>query len=61
MRDRLAELLRGSWDPVAYTKASDKKPRGKPKPKPLLRGGHSSVQRILDGCVVLTESAEGVP
>ena len=53
MRDRLAELLRGSWDPVAYTKASDKKPRKKPKPKPLLRGGHSSVQRLLEGRVAL--------
>src|SRR5439155_8580264 len=51
MRDRLAELLEGSWHPVAYTKASDKKPRKKPKPKPLLRGGHSSVQRLLDGNV----------
>jgi hypothetical protein len=53
MRDRLAELLRGSWDPVAYTKAADKKPRTKSKPKPLLRGGYSSVQRLLDGKAVL--------
>jgi len=53
MRDRLAELLTGSWHPVTYAKASDKKPRKKPIPKPLLRGGHTSVQRILDGKVVL--------
>jgi hypothetical protein len=47
MRRRLRELLVGSWDPVAYTKASDKKPR-KPKPPPRpLPGGHSSVQRLL--------------
>lgn len=49
MRRRLADLLRGSWDPVAYTKASDKKPRKKPLPKARLRGGHTSVQRLLDG------------
>jgi hypothetical protein len=53
MRDRLAALLRGAWDAVAYVKAADKKPRNKPKPKPLLRGGHSSVQRLLEGKVVL--------
>jgi len=53
MKDRLAELLNGSWHPAAYTKASDKKPRKKQKPKPLLRGGHTSVQRLLEGKVVL--------
>ena len=53
MRDRLAALLRGSWDPVAYTKAADKHPRAKEKPKPLLRGGHTSVQRLLEGKVAL--------
>jgi len=53
MKDRLAELLRGSWRPVAYAKASDTKPRKKPRPKPRLRGGHSSVQRLLDGKVAL--------
>jgi len=56
MRRRLRELLRGSWDPVAYTKASDKKPRPKPKPKPLLHGGHSSVQRLLEGRVRLAKT-----
>ena len=56
MRQRLRELLRGSWDPVAYTKASDKKPRPKPKPKPLLHGGHSSVQRLLEGKVRLAKT-----
>ena len=49
MQQRLRQLLDGSWDPIAYTKASDKKPRPKPKPKLRLRGGHSSVQRALEG------------
>lgn len=49
MRQRLLELTSGSWDPVAYTKAMDKNPR-KPKPPPKrLHGGHSSVQRLLEG------------
>jgi hypothetical protein len=49
MRQRLRELLHDSWDAVAYTKASDKKPR-KPKPPPKrLHGGHTSVQRLLEG------------
>jgi len=49
IRVRLRSLLSGSWDPVAYTKASDKQPR---KKKPTLRrieGGHTSVQRLLTG------------
>ena len=49
MRRRLCVLLKGSWDPIAYTKASDKKPRPKPKPKLRLHGGHSSVLRALEG------------
>ena len=49
MRRRLRQLLRGSWDPVAYTKAADKRPRKKPPPRLRLHGGHSSVQRVLDG------------
>ena len=49
MRRRLGELLKGAWDPLRYTKASDKKPRPKPKPKLRLHGGHSSVQRVLEG------------
>jgi len=49
MRRRLRELLKGSWDPIAYTKASDKRPRPKPKPKLRLHGGHSSVLRALEG------------
>lgn len=49
MRERLTELTAGSWDPVAYTKAADKNPR-KPKPPPKrLHGGHTSVQRLLEG------------
>ncbi len=50
MRRRLAALLEGTWDPEVYTKASDKKPRTKPKRKSL-QGGHTSVQKILDGRV----------
>ena len=56
MRRRLRELLKGSWDPVAYTKAADKKPRAKPKPKQRLHGGYTSVQRILDGKVRLAKT-----
>jgi hypothetical protein len=49
MRTRLGELLKGSWDPIAYKKASDKKPRPKPPPPRRLHGGYSSVQRCLEG------------
>jgi hypothetical protein len=49
MRRRLRELLKGSWDPVTYTKAADKKPRPAPRPRQRLHGGHSSVQRALEG------------
>jgi hypothetical protein len=49
VRARLRELLKGSWDPLAYAKAADKKPRP-PRPEPRrLHGGHTSVQRLLDG------------
>lgn len=57
MRRRLRELLAGSWDPVAYTKASDKKPRKKPPPPKRLHGGHSSVQRLLEGRAVVVPSS----
>lgn len=50
MRQRLAELLRGSWDAVAYRKAVDKNPRTYRKKKSL-HGGHTSVQRLLEGKV----------
>ena len=49
MRLRLRELLAGIWNPVAYTKAKDKKPRGKPKERIRLHGGHTSIQRLLEG------------
>jgi hypothetical protein len=49
MRGRLRELLAGSWDPVAYAKASDRKPRKKKPPPKRLHGGYSSVQRVLEG------------
>jgi hypothetical protein len=56
MRDRLRTLLCGSWDPIRHRKASDKKPRGKPKPKQRLHGGYSSVQRALEGRVRVVAS-----
>jgi Transposase DDE domain len=56
LRELLRELLRGSWDPVGYTKASDKKPRPKPPPPKRLHGGHSSVQRLLEGRAVVIVS-----
>ncbi len=49
MRDRLRALLAGVWDPKLFTKAADKRPRVKPKPVGRLKGGHNSVQRVLDG------------
>jgi Transposase DDE domain len=49
VREHLRTLLRDSWNPIKYTKAADKKPRGKPAPKQLLHGGHSSMQRVLEG------------
>lgn len=53
MRQRLGELTRGSWDEIGYAKASDKKPRPKRPPPKRLHGGHSSVQRLLDGKAVV--------
>jgi hypothetical protein len=50
MQQRLRELLAGSWDPLAYLKAVDKRPRTYRKKKSL-HGGHSSVQRLLEGKV----------
>lgn len=50
MRRRLAALLQGLWDPKVYTKAQDQKPRTKPYRTSLL-GGHTSVQKILEGKV----------
>jgi len=49
MRRRLHELLKGSWNPITYKKAMDKKPRRKPPPKLRLHGGHSSVLRAMEG------------
>lgn len=58
LRRRLGELLKGSWDPIGYTKASDKKPRRKDKNKPKLwlHAGHSSVQRALEGRAKVAQS-----
>ena len=56
MCQRLRELLRGSWDPIGYAKASDKKPRPIRPPPKRLRGGHSSVQRLLEGKAVVIQS-----
>jgi hypothetical protein len=56
MRQRLGELLKGSWDPIRYRKASDKKPRGRPKARLRLHGGYNSVQRALEGRVKVVAS-----
>jgi hypothetical protein len=56
MRARLRELMRGKWNSIRYEKAVDSKPRGKPKPKRRLHGGHTSVQRILEGKVKVVPS-----
>jgi len=48
MRLRLSDLLKGQWS-RRYTKAKDKQPRGKPKPKKRLHGDHTSVLRLLKG------------
>jgi hypothetical protein len=53
MRRRLRELLGDQWDPKRYTKAADRQPRPKPPPPQRLHGGHSSVQRVLEGKVKL--------
>jgi len=50
LRDHLAQLLAGSWNPKRYTKASDKRPRASPPDKrKWLSGGHTSVQRAIEG------------
>lgn len=50
MQQRLRQLLKGRWDPIAYPKAVNKNPRRySPKPLKALPGGHSSVQRLLSG------------
>ena len=48
MRQRLAELLEGSWNKT-LAKAADKRPRSKPKPQYKLHGGFNSVQRVING------------
>jgi hypothetical protein len=48
LRQRLRELLHGAWN-FTYRKASDKTPRRKPPPLKRLHGGHTSVQRLLEG------------
>ena len=50
---RLRQLLAGTWDPIAYIKAADKRPRpAKPKTKSKTSGRtHTSVQRLLEASV----------
>jgi hypothetical protein len=45
---RLRELLHDSYDPVAYKKQSDKKPRKKKPPARPIVGGHTSVYRLIN-------------
>jgi hypothetical protein len=49
MRQRLRELLGHVWNPKRYKKAADPQPRPKQPPPKRLHGGHSSVQRVLEG------------
>lgn len=57
---RLRQLLGGSWNPIRYTKQADKKPRGKLKLKKWLKGGHTSVQRALEGRAKVVRRAKVV-
>jgi hypothetical protein len=56
MAARLRQLLHGIWDPILFTKASDQKPRGKPRKKLPLHGGHTSVLRVLEGRAVVAKA-----
>lgn len=47
MRERLIELTRGRWHRT-WMKRKDRKPR-KPRARLSLHGGHTSVQKILEG------------
>jgi hypothetical protein len=49
LRRHLRSLLKGSWNPIRYAKQPDTKPRPKPPRKRWLHGGHTSVQRALEG------------
>lgn len=60
VRERLRKLLRGAWNPIRYTKATDKKPRGKPPRRKWLSGGYTSVQRALDGRAKVVSRAKVV-
>jgi hypothetical protein len=53
LRRRLCELLRGVWNPIRHTKATDSQPRRKPPPPIRLHGGHTSVQRLLEGRAIV--------
>lgn len=46
MRQHLRTLMQGTWR-KAWIKAADKKPRRKPPKKKILKGGHTSVWRLL--------------
>ena len=49
MRERLAVLSKGVWNAGLFTKAADKKRRVKSKPRGRFKGGHCSVQRVIEG------------
>jgi Transposase DDE domain len=51
MRQHLQQLLRGIWRDT-WIKASDKKPRKKRPPDKPLRGGHTSVWRLLQAAKI---------
>lgn len=53
LRARLRELFNGVWNAIRYTKAADSKPRRKRPPPKRLHGGHTSVQRLLEGRAIV--------
>ena len=53
LRARLRELFKGVWNAIRYTKAVDSKPRRKRPPPKRLHGGHTSVQRLLEGRAIV--------
>jgi hypothetical protein len=60
LRAHLRKLLRGVWDPIRYTKSSDRKPRGQPSVGKWLSGGHTSIQRALEGRAKVVRRAKVV-
>lgn len=60
LRVHLRQLLRDSWDPIRYAKSSDRKPRCRAAMGKWLSGGHTSVQRALEGRAKVVRRAKVV-